>query len=77
MTAIKPDTSTVNQTQEKLTADAAADREAAVRRALEHAGCATFDELADQARADRFTSIQAKRAYGAILSWYGLPTEGI
>jgi hypothetical protein len=51
-----------------------ADLRAAVKNALDRAGC-TFDELAAQARSGHFISIQARLAWVAIGDLYGVDLE--
>jgi hypothetical protein len=43
-----------------------AELQRAVKRALDQAGCKSFDELAEQARSGRFTSSRARMAWVAI-----------
>lgn len=51
-----------------------ADLHAAIRNALDRAGC-TFEQLAAQARSGDFTSMQARLAWVAIGDLYGVDLE--
>ncbi|MCB0950712.1 MAG: hypothetical protein KDB44_15840 [Mycobacterium sp.] len=51
-----------------------ADLRAAIRNALDRAGC-TFEQLAAQARSGDFTSIRARLAWVAIGDLYGADLE--
>jgi hypothetical protein len=61
MTALLRDGTTVQPTEAEI--------RRAIRRALDEAGCSSFEELAAQARSGRFASSRARMAWIAIGGW--------